>query len=384
MAKLLIVDAFVNSQSPTMRGIVSSLDAFVDLFENIEVWSTECEWKHPNVTFRRVSQPLKSWQFHAHYFNQTVRRWAAALPPDPTRLVQVSGCTLHRADIRYIQFWNQLYLIERKKRPQLNLSFLQLLQAKMTARTEKSVICDTTATGEWWVVSRALADSIKQLAGGAGTFKIQPNLYNPVRFNQEVRNHWRDKMRHEYGFLPHEHILVFSAFGHFERKGLRQAVEAVELLRQKGHPVRLLILGGSPTTVRLFQNSITHAQQEACLFSGMVNSIERHLAAADGFLFPSHFEAFSLAEIEAAALGLRLYLTPHYGSEMILREPENGMMLPWDVPGIAKVIEEDISNCRLEPHHKQLGEALSPESYSENLRTLYLDAIKSKLERNLS
>jgi glycosyltransferase involved in cell wall biosynthesis len=115
------------------------------------------------------------------------------------------------------------------------------------------------------------------------------------------------------------------------------------------------------------------------VFAGLVGSIERHLVAADGFLFPSHFEAFALAEIEAAALGLRLYLTPHYGSEMILRDPENGRVLPWDVDGIASVLDDEICKGRLGVIHHQLGEALSPEAYAQSLRSLYLGAIERKM-----
>jgi glycosyltransferase involved in cell wall biosynthesis len=149
-------------------------------------------------------------------------------------------------------------------------------------------------------------------------------------------------------------------------------------LRQLGHPVRFLILGGSPATVERFRKSFNPAQLEGCVFAGLVDSIERHLAAADGLLFPSHFEAFSLAEIEAAALGLRLYLTPHYGSEMILREPANGRLLPWDPAGMAAVIAMDISNGNLGQAHHELGEAIAKERYAERLRAFYQDAIRRK------
>ena len=378
MTQLLIVDPYVSSSSPTMRGIVASLDVLVELFDRIEVWSTECDWSHPKVSFRQVPRPLKPWPLHVHYYVHTVNRWARALPPDPKRLVQVSGCLLPCADIRYIQFWHQLCIEESRKRPQISLTILSALQSRIAARTEAAVLRNAGFTGEWWVVSRALADRIQVLGGGNGIFKILPNQYDPGRFNTAVRNAWREPMRNHYGFQPGEQVLVFSALGHFERKGLRQAVETVERLRQLGHPVRFLILGGNPATVQRFRKTLSPAQLEGCVFAGLVDSIERHLAAADGFLFPSHFEAFSLAEIEAAALGLRLYLTPHYGSEMILREPSNGRLLPWDSAGMARVIALDIADGSLGKPHHVLGEAITKEHYAERLRALYQGAIRRK------
>ena len=378
MTQLLIVDPYVNSGSPTMRGIVASLDVLVELFDRIEVWATECDWSHPKVSLRRVPRPLKPWALHAHYYAHTVNRWARELPADPKRLVQVSGCLLPCADIRYIQFWNQLWIEESRKRPQISLTMLSGLQSRIAARAEAEVLRNAGSTGEWWVVSRALADRIQALGGGGGTFSILPNQYDPERFNRSVRDEWRESMRGHYGFQPHERVLVFSAFGHFERKGLRQAVEAVELLRQRGHPLRFLILGGSPETLRRFRKTLSPAQQEGCIFAGLVDHIERHLAAADGLLFPSHFEAFSLAEIEAAALGLRLYLTPHYGSEMILREPSNGRLLPWDPAGMAAVIARDLADGTLGQAHHELGEAITRQHYGERLRSLYQDAIRRK------
>jgi len=47
-------------------------------------------------------------------------------------------------------------------------------------------------------------------------------------------------------------------------------------------------------------------------------------------------------EIEAAAMGLPLLLTPHHGSEMILKDGVNGLVLPFDAAGIAAIIVNGI------------------------------------------
>jgi len=47
-------------------------------------------------------------------------------------------------------------------------------------------------------------------------------------------------------------------------------------------------------------------------------------------------------EIEAAAMGLPLLLTPHHGSEMILKDGVNGLVLPFDAAGIAEILIQGI------------------------------------------
>lgn len=366
-----------------MRAWVDAFPLTRELFDEIEIWASECEVPEGRgVTWRRIPRRMPVWTLHAIDFQRRVARMASNQPASVDRIIQVTGCLVSKADIRYIHYWNSALLEEQKLRSQtFPLPWSKRFPAHLAAKKERDAMVMATPAGMWWVVSRALAERIKS-SGARGSFEILPNQYDPTRFNSSVRKEWRDRMRNQYGFQPDERVLAFSAFGHFERKGLRQGVEAVEKLRQLGHPVKFLIVGGSPATVEAFRNSLNPEQRNACVFAGLVDGIERHLAAADGFLFPSHFEAFSLAEIEAAALGLRLYLTPHYGSEMILREPDNGRLLPWEPSGMAAVIEKDIMDGSLGRPHDVMAEALTPETYGQRLRTLYQGAIDRKAGLN--
>ena len=54
-----------------------------------------------------------------------------------------------------------------------------------------------------------------------------------------------------------------------------------------------------------------------------------------------------------------MYLTPHYGHEMILREPDNGRLLPWEPDGMAAVIGDDMREGRFGNFHTELGEPAS-------------------------
>lgn len=379
--KLLVIDPHVTEKSPSMRAWVGAFEAFCGLFSEIEIWATECSLPmEEGVTWVPFPQRVPTWTFHAIDFKRRVNARLKKLDRSEDTLVQVTGCIIPEADIRYIHYWSSALLEEYAKRPEtFPLPWIKRLPAALAAKAEQAAVKAARPSDSWWVVSGSLSENIAA-RGASGSFHTLPNQYDPARFNHQVRLSKRKQMRAHYGFQEDEKVMVFSAFGHFERKGLRQGIEAIEKLRRNGHAIRYLILGGTEETVKKFQASLSETQLECCVFAGLVSPIEDHLAAADALLFPSHFEAFSLAEIEAAALGLRLYLTPHYGSEMILREPVNGRLLPWDPEGMAQVIGEDISNGRLGTFHSEMGEALIKETYTEKLRELYVDIITRKKE----
>jgi glycosyltransferase involved in cell wall biosynthesis len=256
---------------------------------------------------------------------------------------------------------------------------LQKAVGNLIIRGEKKALVPGN-TGEWWCVSRGIAAPILRDSPNDIVVRYLPNSYNPERFNHGVRNRYRREMRKHHGFCDDEIVLGFSAFGHFERKGLRQAVQAVALLRANGLPVRMLVLGGNPAAINSFRSAMVRSEVDidGVHFAGLVSEMEKHLSAADAFFMPSHFEAFSLAEIEAAALGLRLYLTSHPGNEMILRDGINGRLLPWDPTGMADILSEEIrTNTIAKPHH-EMGEALTADSYASALAAHYDSAIERK------
>jgi glycosyltransferase involved in cell wall biosynthesis len=374
--KLLVIDPYVTRESPSMRAWVRAFDGFRDCFDEIEIWAFGSDIPTGNgVTWQRIPARLPTWKLRSFEFEHRVNSMLSNSPPGPDTLIQTTGCPVMAADIHLIQFWHRAFRDECRKRPEfLKPRLIERLLSQRTARREAATAALDRPHRQWWVVSRSLAENI-QSEGASGEFHILPNQYDPARFHSGIRNEWREKMRAHHGFAPDEKILAFSAFGHFERKGLRQGIEAVAELRRRGHAIRYLILGGTPSTLKSFRQNLSPENEAACIFAGMVDHIERHLVAADALLFPSHFEAFSLAEIEAAALGLRLYLTPHYGSEMILREPVNGRWLPWQPHGMADTIETDIQSGQLGTTHTELGEALTPDAYATRLRDLYSKAI---------
>ncbi|MBK1882484.1 glycosyltransferase [Luteolibacter pohnpeiensis] len=309
------------------------------------------------------------------------------LPPDylSGTFTQCTGEHLPVADSRYIHFWNLAYKEAINHHPdEMQVPAKQRLFINLAIRGERQAL-RPGSTGEWWCVSRGIADPIEKAVGLGQTFRFLPNSFNPERFNTKKRSSFRAAMRKHYGFSEDETILAFCSFGHFVRKGLLNAIEAVDKLRSSGRSIRLLVLGGNESTISDIRSRMASKRMngEGVVFAGLVSATEEHLSAADALIFPSFFEAFSLVEIEAAALGIRLYLTPHPGSEMILREPENGRLLPWNLDRMVDVLADDFDSGMMQKPHQEIGEALTPDSYAQTLSNFYSQAIARKQSESI-
>jgi len=383
MRRLLIVDPTLAAKSPTMRGWLSVASKILpQRFDEVEVWCFDCELMEPWLKWTKINPVSTRGAIQSMFYQREVRRKISQLSHIylAETLIQSTGAYLPRADIRFIQFWNTAFMEAAANRPQfLKFSLRERLFTPSVIRDEAEAL-KAGNTGEWWCVSRGIAAPILRDSEQAPVIRYIPNTYDPARFNHSVRLLWYEKMRREYGFAPEEVVLGFSAMGHFERKGLRQAVQVVEALRRLGHPVSLLVLGGGAATIKKFRHEMKHLKVglEGVHFAGMVTEIEKHISAADAFFMPSHFEAFSLAEIEAAALGLRLYLTAHPGHEMILREDINGKLLPWDPQGMTAILDREVREGIIRHKHHEMGEALVEETYATAMASHYDAAIARK------
>jgi len=71
---------------------------------------------------------------------------------------------------------------------------------------------------------------------------------------------------------------------------------------------------------------------------GMTDNVREYLWAADALLFPTAYEVFSLASLEAAAAATPLLVTKVNGIEEFVRPGENGIFIERTVEGIKRGI----------------------------------------------
>ncbi len=131
------------------------------------------------------------------------------------------------------------------------------------------------------------------------------------RFDPAVR----EKTRIDLKLKPDEIALLFAGSG-WERKGLRFAVEAMAL--SKNRKLRLLVAGsGKPG---IYKSRRTK-------FLGELDDIAPIYAAADIFILPTIYDPFSNACLEALASGLPVITTRANGFSEIIEDGVHGSMV---------------------------------------------------------
>jgi len=126
----------------------------------------------------------------------------------------------------------------------------------------------------------------------------------------------REKSRIDLKLKPDEVALLFAGSG-WERKGLRFAIEAIELCRDR--KLRLLVAGRGNERDYKPKRFFT---EEPVRFLGEVADLRPSYAAADIFILPSIYDPFSNACLEALASGLPVITTRDNGFSEII---ENGV-----------------------------------------------------------
>ena len=125
----------------------------------------------------------------------------------------------------------------------------------------------------------------------------------------------RAAARGELGIPPEEKVALFVGTG-WERKGLRFAISAVESLRDPS--VKLLVAG---------KGSRKRHASDSVRFLGGVMRMKSVYDAADLFLFPTLFDPFPLATLEALSAGLPVITTAANGVSEIMTPGVHGEVI---------------------------------------------------------
>ena len=357
-----------------MKGIVQALPALRAKGWEVEAW---CWHADEGVAVDRVEKlsrfgKIHTLDFYAFSLWARLRAWwryRVQRQPRPDLIYSVAWY-LPKCDVCHVHFspfdWEkrQRMLGLRSLRDVFErvTNFASLLWARrfLKKTTARNVLC----------VSEAVAGDVRRV-NPALRVRVLPNCYDPRRFNPAVRGLYRDALRRQLSFTVQDHVFAFVSAGHYRRKGFFLAVDAIAKLRAQGGEgsrARLLVLGGSEARLAVLQRQLSarHRGWESFVrFTGMVPDVEKYLAASDGFLFPSYSEAFALVEVEAAACGLPLFLTPHHGSEMILDDHVNGRFIDFNADRIAAVLKEFVDGAWIPARGVHLKQALDGPAYAD-------------------
>jgi len=227
---------------------------------------------------------------------------------------------------------------EKQQRLSLARRFTRRLYSIVTSRAEYKLY---TARARkklpvFLPVSRGVEAELRaHYAIGQAPVRIVPNaadtrIFHPV--NEEERISWRASV----GISPDDFVGIFCG-GEWGRKGLELAIRSVALARQKR--IKLFVAGDDPDQ-RIFRQMAADLDiTERIVFGGFRKDVSKALGASDVFLFPSHYEAFSLATIEAAACGLPVLASRINGTEDFIQPGVTGEFIPYDAEEIGKLLD---------------------------------------------
>lgn len=221
--------------------------------------------------------------------------------------------------------------------------FTRWLYLTVTSAIEKKLysVRSGKALPMFLPVSRGVeAELRKHYVIGDAPVRIIPNAADVEKFcplGSVERGAWR----REQG-IPEDVPLAVFAGGEWARKGLHLAIQA--LGKMQNRTMWLFVAGDDADRERFKQMANDAGVADRVMFGGFRKDVEKAMAAAELFLFPSYYEAFSLATIEAAACGLPIVAAKINGTEDFIVPGETGEFIKHDAVDIAAVLDRLLSD----------------------------------------
>jgi glycosyltransferase involved in cell wall biosynthesis len=149
---------------------------------------------------------------------------------------------------------------------------------------------------------------------------FDPDLYNANTISLT---------RQEYG-LDQEDFVFVNVCRLVNDKGINELVGAFCRLARDNSGIKLVLVGGSKGESDLLPRETldTIEAHDQIIALGARKDVRPFLSMADAFVFPSYREGFPNVVLEAGAMGLPAIVTDINGSNEIIVEGKNGVIIP--------------------------------------------------------
>ena len=230
-------------------------------------------------------------------------------------------------------------------------------------------------------LSRAIADDLQRVHGIArARINVVPNGVDIARFTPSTNPRLRRQVRASLGAGDESLVLLLVAQNH-ELKGLPTVLRAAGRLIGNGKDVWLAVVGGRPEAahIRLINELGISARVN---YIGWTDP-RPFYQAADVYVHPSHYDACSLAVLEALASGLPVITSSANGASELLQQGETGYVLR-DANDVTSLSQHLITLCDL-PVRRRMGrrarlvaEANSMEKNFERIEQVYREILAER------
>jgi UDP-glucose:(heptosyl)LPS alpha-1,3-glucosyltransferase len=164
--------------------------------------------------------------------------------------------------------------------------------------------------------SRMVRDQILRYYPATDPAKIHV-VYNGIPLPDPVdKAAAKAALARELDFDPNLPVILFVGSG-FARKGV---TEFLEILTHLNHDYSAFVVGKEKHLARYRLRAKKFRISDKVTFTGPRRDVERFYAAADIFLFPTHYEPFSNVVLEALSYGDIVFTTRQNGAAEILED----------------------------------------------------------------
>jgi glycosyltransferase involved in cell wall biosynthesis len=267
-------------------------------------------------------------------------------------IIHSAGCNVRYADVYAIQTVHPAKMaataaVARNTNVGMLRRFTRNLYDRRVVAEEKKCYrsCNERGVIGYLPVSRGTLNELRGQYGlGDCPIEIIPNAADTELFHPRLRKTARDTIRRKWE-CDHSHVVFLFAGGEWRRKGLDLALRS---LAQAHSMNSILVVAGIDPQAGEFQELSRQLNvYDRVRWLGFRKDIAELYAAADVFLFPSAYEAFSLATIEAASTGLPVVMCDISGAHELLSDGKGGMIVNRDVCDLAKAIDDYAANDEL-------------------------------------
>jgi len=145
------------------------------------------------------------------------------------------------------------------------------------------------------------------------TYDVIPNAIDPMRFAFSKNS--REEVRQSYNIASDEFVL-----GHVGRFGQEKnhtfLIDVFAAYQKKIGNARLMLVGDGVCRNEIKEKVKLLGIEDKVSFVGTTNETEKYYSAFDCFVFPSIFEGFGMAALEAQASGLRCFCSKTLSPEL--------------------------------------------------------------------
>ncbi len=335
---IVVFDMNMTASSPAGSCVLAEINGLADTYRILAV-TGELQNDHPDrIEWLRVRLPcgpvlLRYLVFHA-LAPLVYALWR--LRAGQVALVQATQGQHPPADIAYAHFCHRAYL----KNQWLNSTVVgprrwaRWMSHQFNAFFEKQAFARCRVLV---VPSKGLARELAQeYPETLNKIEVIPNPVSMDRFSRPADFN-RNEARVKLGLAETDLVLSFMALGDFSRKGLGLLIEALgKLDKQQRNGLKLLVIGGQAGEIETFRSYATqHGVDAHLIFVGLQKEVMPYLWLSDVYAFPSSYEIFSLAILQAAASGLPTLVSEGlYGAEEFVVNGINGWQVPRDAISI--------------------------------------------------